>query len=87
MRRLRIPQLLCGHLVIFAKGGRFEANLAVAKNCTGMGAQSRDFSRQFQRFKPISDEEGTQTFSVLHAALRVASSSTKSRDGNNAATS
>ena len=111
MRRLRIPQLLCGHLVIFAKGGRFDANLAVAKNCAGIShakprffeaisaasnrspmrrglkrsanramGQSlmasnrspmrRGLKRQYRRmdlrggvsgFKPIPDEEGTET--------------------------
>src|SRR5262249_17758923 len=43
MRRVRIPQLLCGHLVIFAKGGRFDANSVVAKDCTGIGRSKRRF--------------------------------------------
>jgi hypothetical protein len=46
-------------------------NWLLRKIALALGAQSRDFSRQFQRFKPIPDEEGTETFSVLHVALRV----------------
>ena len=64
MRRVRIPQLLCGHLVrIFAKGGRFDAIQAVAKNYTGIrrAQKPRFFEANSSGFKPIPDEEGTET--------------------------
>jgi hypothetical protein len=63
MHSVRIPQLLRGHMVIFANSGLFHANLAVAKNCAWISRERLRFSTGFgSGFKPIPDEEGTESF-------------------------
>ena len=58
----------------FAKGGCFDANLGVAKKCDCISLEKpRFFDTIAAGFKPIPDEEGTETwyinFPIIYGAM------------------